>query len=263
MEENNNVLQEVVEPEQPETDISVQAEGEPEVNEEVAKPQQTPEQNAFYAKTRREMEEAKKLAEETKKDVERERAEKERLLQAAKLMGYSGNTAQEIADQIEAAQKEITVDELISQREKEARERADWIKNNPEYLAAKQRAEKLENELNKVIVNKHLEVIKKYDPELKAENISELGETFLNLMSLKMDKGEVKDDDVILAYEMSKLEKNFGKKPTPPSPGAVNNTEQPEKEYYTEAEADRLTREDLRNPTIYERYRRSMAKWKT
>lgn len=264
MEENINVSQEVVEPEQPETDIGVQTEGGPEVKEEIAKPQQTPEQNAFYAKARREMEKAQKKAKELEERLSQIAKERERLLQVAKLQGYDGSTVDDIADQMEAAIKDKTVEELRLEREQERKRREELIKNDPEYLAVKQKAEALERMLHQKMLDEHLALIKKHDPELQAESIEDLGETFLNLMRLKMDKGEVKDDDVIVAYEMAKLEQNFGKKPAPQSPGAVSSTEHPEKEFYTPEEVDRFTREDYRrNPGLFEKVRKSMTKWKT
>lgn len=214
---------------------------EPSATEEVAKPQQSAEENAKFAEFRRKAEQAEREAQKIK-------AENERLLAALNQYGYEGSP-QEIADLLLAQQQGITPEEARQQREAEE--------------AARQQQAQIEQELafyrNIAIENlktKDLNTIKAAYPEVKASKIEELGETFINIFNT----GKV---SALEAYEASKVIEARSKKPIPPSLGGVNETNNTGKDFYTPDEVDRLTDADYdRDPKLWERVRKSMLKWK-
>lgn len=209
--------------------------------EEVAKPQQTPEENAKFAEFRRK-------AEAAEREAYRIKAENERLLGALKGYGYDGSP-EEIADLLMAQSTGITQEEAKAQREAE------------EQRLAQENMSKQELQLYKSMVieqmkERDLNSIKAAYPDVKASKIEDLGETFIKIFNT----GQLSATE---AFEAARVLEQRNTKPTPPSMGAVNSKGSGDKDFYTPSEVDKLTEADYdRNPKLMEIVRKSMLKWK-
>ncbi len=101
-----------------------------------------------------------------------------------------------------------------------------------------------------------LEQIRQAFPEVAVKDPRELGEVFVKLMAT----GQV---DAVTAYIAQKSENERVSSLKPPSTGPVGSAYSDEKEYYSPAEASRLTKKDYEaDPKLIERVRMSMTKWK-
>lgn len=208
------------------------------------------EKSAWYAEMRRRVQSKDREAAEATAKVGR-------LMEALKAAGHDG-TPEEIADKLEADARGITVSELNNERQR----MAEAAKNMPEYKQAEEERDRYKALYEDLLFRDHLATIKAAHPEETAENITELGETFLSLMAMKQRNGDVTEEDVLIAYEMAALEKQRKTKPVPESPGKLNSTNGGEKEFYSPAEVDRLTEAQLNNPKIIEKVMQSMTRWK-
>lgn len=107
-----------------------------------------------------------------------------------------------------------------------------------ETAAAKKdlRIQELENQINEItaenMLKQDLADVQKIDPSIK--DLSELGETFLNLKS--------KGVDTESAYWAAKAKKDATQMKPPKAPGRVN-TEPTEKNFFTEEEVNAMTSE--------------------
>lgn len=227
-------------PEAPETS-EVTEEGTPDPVVEVAKPQQTAEENARFAAARRQAEnEANAL-----------RAQNDRLMQALGEYGYQGSP-EEIADALFAQTQGISVEEATAQRLNAEAENAKMYQLQAEIEAYRQPALKF-------YMAQDLQKLKSTYPNdekvQSLKDISELDSDFFTLM------GATKDP--ILAYDAYQAKKSRETKPVPKDIGAVNSSSSKEKDFYTSSEVDKLTSEDYdRNPKLMEIVRKSMSKWK-
>ena len=202
--------------------------------EEIAKPQQSAEENSKYAEARRRAEaEARAI-----------KAQNDRLLQALGQYGYEG-TPDEVADAILAHTQGISVEEATAQREAEekARSEKETLLSEMEFYRSKAIEKMMDDDLK---------TIQSVYPDVK--NLKELGNEFFSLL------GATKDP--LLSYEAVQAKKAKTLKPTPQEIGAVNSSSSKEKDFYTPAEVDKLTSKDYDNPKIMERVRASMLKWK-
>ena len=219
----------------------VAEEGTPDPVVEVAKPQQTAEENARFAAARRQAEnEANAL-----------RAQNDRLMQALGEYGYQGSP-EEIADALFAQTQGISVEEATAQRLNAEAENAKMYQLQAEIEAYRQPALKfyMAQDLQKV------KSTYPNDEKVQAlKDISELDNDFFALMSATKDP--------ILAYDAYQAKKSRETKPVPKDIGAVNSSSSKEKDFYTPSEAEKLTSEDYdRNPSLMEIVRKSMYKWK-
>lgn len=132
-------------------------------SEEVATPQSR-EDNSKYAAARREAEAKERAAEQKAAELEAKSAlmqkQLETLTQATKLYGYEG-TPEEISDQLIAAQRDITPEEVKSEREAFDREIEQRINSHP---AIKNAA----NLALQTAMDKELQEIRKINPEIKS-----------------------------------------------------------------------------------------------
>jgi hypothetical protein len=239
MEINESVIEEVAtsESEAPEEAEEVTEPEPTEPIEEVAKPQQSAEENSKFAEIRRKYEsENKKM-----------KAEFDRLLDSLKGYGYEGSP-QEIADALYAQNNGVSQEEAKAIREKEE--------------SALREKEELQSEIEmykslaiQKLMADDLSAIQSVHPEVK--DLNELGEEFFSTLKAL---GEGRDP--VLAYEIIKAKKDATTKKAPPEIGGVNQSSQKEKDFYTPAEVDKLTDKDYDNPKIMEAVRRSMSKWK-
>lgn len=231
--------QEVAEPET-EVEETTTPETETAQTEEPAKPQQTPEENAAFARMRREQEQAKREAEAYKKQAER-------MAQAVSKFGYQGNP-DDIADQIEAAATGKPLNQVRAEREQ----------REQQITAAQQAA--VERDLYKqqliefqvkTAMEKDLAAIRKIDKSVK--KLDDLGPEFVSLVSSGVDAET--------AYFAVKAKEHATTKPKPKDIGAIGSGTK-EKDYYTPDEVDRLTDQELDDPKIRAKVRKSMTKWK-
>lgn len=231
-------IQEVAEPENVEE--STTPETETAQIEEPAKPQQTPEENAAFARMRREQEQSKREAEAYKKQAER-------MAQAVSKFGYQGNP-DDIADQIEAAATGKPLSQV----------RAERIQREQQMTAAQQavverdlyKQQLLEFQV-KTAMEKDLAAIRKIDKSIKS--LDDLGSEFATLVSSGVDAET--------AYFAVKAKEQATTKPKPKDIGAIGSGTK-EKDYYTPDEVDKLTDAELDDPKIRAKVRKSMTKWK-
>ena len=195
-----------------------------------------------------------KLMRQEQERLQRQIAEQQtannRLLEALKGYGYSGS-AEEVAAQIAAAQRGISIEEFNAQEQQAAERAKEMMQNDPEYLAMKQKAEAYEQAAFDNLFKSDLEAIKKAFPDFKGKTIDDLGDQFAALRANGVD--------AVTAYAAMQQAKQATAKPVPPVMGAVNQTPA-EKEFYTSDELDRLTDKDLDDPGIFAKAMRSMTR---
>lgn len=201
--------------------------------------------------------EIRRKAREKEREAAEATARFERLYGAIQQAGYEG-TPEDIIDKLEADARGMDVQALRAERQRIA----DAAKADPVYQQAIAERDTYKQMYEQFLFQKHLDVIKAAHPEEQAANIADLGETFIQLMALKQQQGEISDEDVLLAYDMAALEKQRKTKPIPESPGKLNKATAEEKEYYTPEDVDRLSEAQLDNPQIRQRVFRSMTRWK-
>ena len=155
-------------------------------------------------------------------------------MEAAQLYGFCGSP-EEVAAQMQEKYSELS---FASPEEHD-------------FSSIKQKADTFEKKYNEMVLNNHLGIIKKHDPKIEAGSVVDLGETFLRLMQMKMKKGDVTDGDVILAYEMAKLEKEYFKQATPDNPGPAAQGAA-DKEYYTPPGSGQALAKGLQKSQGYE-----------
>lgn len=251
MEELNNTVNEVqeavvepqTEPEVEETPVEV-------VDEQPVQKPQTRAENRLQAQMRRSRE--NDLAQQ----LEMARANENRLMEALKGYGYSGN-AEEVAAQIHAAQQGISYEEYQKQQEADNQRLREMMQTDPEFLAMKEKADLYEQEAFDRVFKDDLSAIKKAFPEVKAKTVEDLGDMFTTLRANGVD--------AVTAYAAMQKGVEATKKPTPPVMGAVNQVPA-EKDYYTEEEYDEIERnhpEKLKDPKFIDMIiNKSMPKWK-
>lgn len=233
-------MQEVAEPETQVEETQTEPVVEQAETEEVAKPQQTPEENAAFARMRREQEQARREAEIYRKQAER-------MAQAASKFGYQGNP-DEVADQIEAAATGKPLDQV----------RAERLQREQSILQAQQAAAERDLYKNQLIefqvksaMERDLAAIRKIDNTVK--KLDDLGPEFASLVNSGVDAQT--------AYFAVKAKEQANTKPKPKDIGAIGSGTK-EKDYYTPDEVDRLTDEEMNDPKIRAKVRKSMTKWK-
>lgn len=235
-------MQEVAEPETSQVEEPTQTEPvvEQAETEEVAKPQQTPEENAAFARMRREQEQARREAEAYRKQAER-------MAQAVSKFGYQGNP-DDIADQIEASATGKPVDQI----------RAERLQREQAMTSAQQAAaerdlykQQLIEFQVKTAMEQDLKKIRSIDKSVK--KLDDLGPEFASLVNSGVDAET--------AYFAVKAKEQAYIKPKPKDIGAIGAGTK-EKDYYTPDEVDRLTDEEMNDPKIRAKVRKSMTKWK-
>jgi len=190
-----------------------------------------------FARMRREIEERTRNEESLK-------MQNERLSKAIETFGFKGNTADDIADAIEAHTSGRTIEEIRSAREAKAKEDADIQRLREENAAFRQR------EAQRVF-DEDLKTIQKYDPKIKS--LGELGEEFFKLRANGISTE--------VAYSVIKSKRDSEKIIPPPVMGRVNAQTRVERDFYTSDELDKLNSE-LDDPKVLEKAIRSMTKLK-
>lgn len=100
-----------------------------------------------------------------------------------------------------------------------------------------------------------LTAIKSIYPDCPFDDVRNIGQVYLSIMR----SGAA---DAVTAYE-AQMAHNARNSKTPPAMGTLGGGSLQKKEYYTVEEARRFTEADYdADPTLFERIRRSMTKWK-
>lgn len=253
--------------EAPETEVLESEDNEvveTEVEQEVAEPAQTPEQNEQFKKMRlrAEAEAREKVAREAQEQIDAEYAALYRghineftqkpILSKADHEEYVRMAS--IAE--EAKQRGISFEEQQAYVEKlRTQLKQEILSSDPDIVTQKQRLSELEAEKQEATFKSDLEAIKKSYPDEKAASILDLGEDFLALMST----GRI---SALAAYEVLRKEKEKNVK-VPVSTGDIKTTATEEKDFYTPEEVDKFTSEDYdKDPKLMGRVRTSMLKWR-
>lgn len=155
--------------------------------------------------------------------------------------------AQQAQLQAQAEQSGIPLEKLQAEYEekKELERKLEALQSENETYKQK--------EISRVLSDDLSELQKKYPELVNTKDVKEIGDTFIKLRAA--------DVDLQTAYEAAKAEKERNTKPVPPTMGAVNTGISAEKDFYTSAEVDRLSKKDLDNPTIRKKVIQSMTKW--
>ena len=259
MEENESVeIQEVAVPvETVDTNESTQEVVEPETQAPVEEPKNEGrdyEKDAAYASMRRSMEQAQKEREESLKQIEALKAERERLTNSFGLFGFKGNV-DEIEDQAKAHYTGKSVEEVRNERLQAQKVFEEQQRREQENIAKDNQIKDLQKQLYSRILDDDLKKIQAIDPTVKS--LDELGDKFMKLM---VSGGWTAED----AYHAVKSIGTANQKTPPPEMGKVNATQKADKTYYTEAEVDAMIAANdkaLDNPSVIAKIRKSMTKW--
>lgn len=209
-------------------DVEVEEVQEPVQEVETSKVIQTPEQNRFYANARREAEQARLSAEQSKQQLEA-------LTQALNSYGLQGDPL-EIADYLTADKTGRSVDDIRAERTK-------FNEYNTKLQELELQKQALEEIAYNTILENDLKELQKLNPSIKS--INDVPDDYWQLRGLGWD---VKKSASVI-------------KAAPKDIGSLKS-EPRDKEFYTSEELDRLTRDDLNDPKILERALKSMEKLK-
>ena len=224
---------EVAEPTEEVTGVEEQETAEPVSEETVEEPKKT-EEDAAWARMRREAEQARKEAEAAQKELAELKAKEEaRESTYSRLTGSdngdiaaiaeaTGMSEDEVLAEIEAAQESAQKDLLIEQ-----------LQNQVTSIEAER------------MMQADLEAIRKVDPSLKS--LDDLGEGYIDYISAGLDP--------VKAYWAIKAEEQANHATPPKEIGKVE-TSSAEKDYYTEAEIDAMSSEELTK-----NWKKVMASW--
>lgn len=209
--------------------------------EVIAKPQQSAEENAAFARMRRE-------AETAHKEAETRARENERLVKTLQGFGYGENPS-DIADQLEASAsgrnvQEVKQERLAREQQESVLKQRETELNHYKEIAARTMAEQQ--------ANKDLAKVQALDPTIKS--LDELGDDFINLV---VNAGI----DAEVAYYAVKSKIDAHKKPVPKDIGGIGEQTK-SVDYYSPDEVENLTDEQLDDPKIRAIVRKSMTKWK-
>ncbi len=196
---------------------------------ELAAPRQSAEENARFARFRRE-------AEAARAEAQKLREGRERLLGA---LSSAGLPAEELWPAPSGAGRPGP--EPSGRREAAFDASAEYAA--PIWQAAAQG-----------VFARDLSEINEAFPEAKLKSVNQLGNRFLSLRAAGVDS--------LTAYRVVQEARREARLPAPPSTGAVNRVFGREKEYYSPAEVDQLTPAQLDNPRIRKNIMKSMTKWR-
>lgn len=196
------------------------------------------EKDSFYADKRR------------KQELDEIRSEKETLKRqlemAQKTFGnyFEGETLEEMLDLANAQSQGVDVETIKSQREQTQKQAE--LESQLKYYQQKEIEKEIESDLKE---------IQSVDPTITS--LDDLPPMFLSLRFNQNAPLSAKEAFIA----MKAIEKQT-KQQKPASAGSLINTTQTESEYFTSQELDKLSESDLRNPKVYEKAMRSMAKLK-
>lgn len=204
--------------------------------EEVAKPQQSREDNKAFAEMRRAREKAEREASEAQ-------AKLNSVVNFSKTLGFEGNTPDDVLIAMEAHAKGVTPETVIAEREKIKQEAL----NSPEYKEVMEENKVLREERLKSIMESDLKAIQAIDPNVKS--LSDLGDDYFNLVSNGYEG--------VKAYKMVKAITET--KPVVQT-GAVKADAIQEKDYYTVEEVRAMQPREVEKNL--DKIQKSMTKWR-
>ena len=126
--------------------------------------QQTPEMNHLFSQVRKQAEQQARAAEE---ESQRARAETALLQDALRQFGYDG-TPQEMADAIEAARSQRTVEEVAAERAQREAELDQQIANHPAVIQAREMTQAIIRQRNEEMFAREIANIQRINPEIKS-----------------------------------------------------------------------------------------------
>lgn len=210
------------------------------------KPAQTREENAAFARMRRELDQNK--------------AELARYKAMSRAVGEATGTRSEDPDEIRwsvQAQREGVSPDIIRQREAAEKQRVqDQLKNDPEYIRVQQELVYYRQQTAKQQQERDIEELRAKYPADKID-LATLDEQYVKLRVAGVDN--------LHAYAAVRAVKGITeaeKKPVPPDTGAVGAAAEQQPDFYTPEQVDQLTQKQLDDPKIMEKVMKSMTKWK-
>lgn len=212
--------------------------------QEIAKPAQSAEENAQFAKIRRE---AETKAEQRAAELAQQRIDDHyKTMYAGQVNPYTGapidsESAFREWEQQDQVAKMADKNGITVQQQQELLRKA--LLQLPEFKQTAEDAERvkrensqLQDQLNEITYNQDLQQIKKLYPKESAKSIDELGETFIRARAMGIDN--------VTAYELAKAEQQR-KNPVPPSMGDINASGADESEFYTIEQLKSMTADDV------------------
>lgn len=230
---------------------------------EKAKAKQSPEENRKFKEMRQERERLEQEKAEKERRIDELVGENQRLKDHAQLYADTvGISAGDPAEVFYAAISEKTgksIAEIRAEEQNRSSRLKSAVENAPEFRKLKEERDRLARERVERIFSSDVTEIKKHFPGETAETIDDLGMDFKKLRAAGVD--------TLTAYRAlhpdAKETKPAATEETPaPEPGKPQSPASPEKEFYTPEEVDRLTPKELDDPTIFEKVKKSMTKWK-
>ena len=211
---------------------------------EAAKQPQSKEENNRFKQFRQRME-------QLQRENERYRA----LAQTAReSVGISSEDADDVRRELLAQREGVSAETIRVREESEAKRIEEAVKNSPEFLRQQNELRYYREQAAKNQRANDLAEIQAKFPTDKVESIEALGEQFAKLRLSGVDN--------LTAYAAIRTVKGLDTKPTPPETGSVGNNAEPEKEYFTPEEVDKLTPKQLDDPKLMSKVMKSMTKWK-
>ena len=224
---------EVAEPTEEVTGVEEQETAEP-VSEESVEEHKKTEEDAAWARMRREKEDAKAQAEAAQRELAELKAMQEAREEAeARLTGQDNARIKALAEATGMSEDEVRA-------ELEAAE---------ESVRKDLRIEELEAQVQDAEIDRIMQAdlyeIQKIDPDIKS--LDDLGDDYSSYIRAGLDAEQ--------AYWAIKA-KESANRATPPKPAGAVKTSVPEKDYYTDAEIDAMSSEELTK-----NWKKVMASW--
>lgn len=174
----------------------------------------------------------------------------------AKELGFNGTSTDEIVYAMMADKEGLSVDEIRKREEAKNQQVDSIVENDPRIAAANEIIQQSKFRAD-------LESIKAAYPDLKAESVEDLGDDYIKMQIVNEQQPEEYQLDAATIYGMAMAKKAKTEKKVPASTGDIVSGAAPEKEFYTSQEVDHFTKEDyLKDPSLLEKVRKSMTKWR-
>lgn len=174
--------------------------------------------------------------------------ERNMLLQALEGFGYKGSP-QEIADQIEAGRRDISVEELRQERQAEEARAKELLKQDPEYIRTQKELEALRQREAERQFAEDLAAVKAINPAEGAKSVRELGEDFIRLRAA----------GVSAAVAYNAIQATKPRVQAPPNPGKVQATEPVQSGLFTREEVAHMSMAEVEKNLA--KINESMKQW--
>jgi len=195
---------------------------------------------------------------EAKAEIEAKYKGYDNLVATLKELGVDGSSPEELIYALKAEAEGITAEEVKQREEAKNKALQEALENHPDIVAAREAKQKAEALIAESIFKADLEEIKKAYPDVKAKDVFELGDVYINLMKQE-------NMSPVAAYAAQLAVNNAGKKEKPASMGGIKaNSGQAEKDFISSEEYDKMVAENpklLDSDKFRQLVRRSMMKW--